>query len=336
MRGSPLIPEIPCMSLKPRSPAPLRVVFVGASGFGYRAMQHLCKLPECQISGVITSKRTFSISYNQAGVTNVLHQDFTTAKQEYGLPVYVMQERMAEPELIAQIKTWAPDLLLVVGWYHMVPRVLRDICPAFGMHASLLPDYSGGAPLVWSIINGEKETGITLFRMEDGVDNGPILGQARVAIKARDSIADVYSQIEEKGLQLIAKYIPLLASENPTLIPQDEANRRVFPQRAPSDGVIKWDEMNAEQVFNWVRAQTKPYPGAFTLLGSQKLTIWWVEQIEIDSALKPGQAYFEQGQLIVGCRNNTAVKIVESDIDSSESRRLSLKYSKHCRILLGV
>lgn len=324
------------MSIQVRNPASLRVVFVGASGFGYRAMQRLSKLPECQIAGVITSKRTFSISYNRAGVTNVLHQDFSIAKEEFGFPVYVMQERMTEPELIEQIKAWNPDLLLVVGWYHMVPRVLRDICPAFGMHASLLPDYSGGAPLVWSIINGEKETGITLFRMEDGVDNGPILGQARVEIGARDSIADVYARIEEAGLRLVDKHLPQLARNEARLILQDEGKRRVFPQRSPADGLIKWEERDATEVFNFVRAQTRPYPGAFTLLNGEKLSIWWVKPIKCQTVTEPGHVYFEHEHFIVGCRNKSAVEIIDSDMDAENLKTMLLKNSAEESLLLGA
>jgi methionyl-tRNA formyltransferase len=82
---------------------------------------------------------------------------------------------MNEPGLFQTVTSWNPDAFLVAGWYHMIPKIWRNLAPAYGLHASLLPDYSGGAPLVWAMINGETKTGVTLFQMDDGVDSGPIV-----------------------------------------------------------------------------------------------------------------------------------------------------------------
>ena len=84
---------------------------------------------------------------------------------------------MNESLLIEKVNAWKPDLFIVVGWYHILPKSWRNLAPAYGMHASLLPNYSGGAQLFWAMINGEKKTGITLFKMDDGIDSGPIVGQ---------------------------------------------------------------------------------------------------------------------------------------------------------------
>ena len=87
----------------------------------------------------------------------------------------------------------------------MVPKSWREIAPAYGLHASLLPKYGGGAPLVWAIINGEKETGITPFQMDDGVDSGPIAGQIQEPIKTGDTIATLYARIEQSGVGVVAR-----------------------------------------------------------------------------------------------------------------------------------
>ena len=92
---------------------------------------------------------------------------------------------MRDPALLEKVACWKPEAFLVSGWYHMVPRKWRALAPAYGLHASLLPDYSGGAPLVWAMIKGEEKTGITLFQLGDGVDDGPILGQAETPIRSR-------------------------------------------------------------------------------------------------------------------------------------------------------
>lgn len=147
---------------------------------------------------------------------------------------------MKDPELFSKVSSWQPDAFLVAGWYHMIPLEWRELASAYGLHASMLPDYSGGAPLVWAIINGEKQTGITLFKMDGGVDSGPIAAQISEPIFHDDTIATLYARIEECGLKLIRNALPALAKGDLLLQEQDERHRRIFPQRSPEDGLISW------------------------------------------------------------------------------------------------
>ena len=96
----------------------------------------------------------------------------------------------------------------------MIPKRWRELAPAYGLHASLLPDYSGGAPLVWTMINGESETGTTLFKMDSGIDSGPIVGQKAEPIWNDDTIATIYERIESREIELIERYLPLLAFDS--------------------------------------------------------------------------------------------------------------------------
>ena len=157
----------------------MRVVFIGASKFGLRCLDLLIQQPDCQIVGVVTAPQKFSISYRPEGVTNVLYSDIDAYCRENRLECFIIHEGMQSPALMSTIQVWKPDIFIVSGWYHMIPKALRDLAPAYGLHASLLPDYSGGAPLVWAMINGESKTGITLFKMAGGVDNGPLLAKPK-------------------------------------------------------------------------------------------------------------------------------------------------------------
>ncbi len=251
----------------------LRVVFIGSSRFGLRCLEALAAIPNVTCTGVITNPETFAISYAKEGVKNVLHANVAQYAQAQDIPVYTMQKNMQEPELMAHLSVCKPDIILVVGWYHMVPRSIIETVPTYGMHASLLPDYSGGAPLVWAIINGEKETGITLFQFADGVDNGPVLGQLKTPIGNADTIKTLYDRIEDLGLELLRAQLPLLQQGTAKLTVQDESKRRLFPQRKPEDGRIDWNKP-ADAVYDFIRAQTRPYPGAFTMIGEDKLSIW--------------------------------------------------------------
>lgn len=251
----------------------MRVVFVGASEFGLRCLGEIGGLPGISVAGVVTNPKTFPISYSKAPVTNVLHADFVAWANSRNLPCFEMLHGMSDPFLLEWVRALTPQLFIVVGWYHLLPRSLREIAPAVGLHASLLPDYSGGAPLVWAMINGETETGISLFQLADGVDSGPVYGQVREEIRAGDTIATLYARIEQRGLELLRTHLPRIARGEAVPWLQDESRRRVFPQRSPLDGRIAWDR-DAGFIVRFIRAQTRPYPGAFTTLAGDPLTIW--------------------------------------------------------------
>ena len=251
----------------------MRIVFIGSTKFGMRCMHEALELIDCELVGVVTAPQTFAISYRPEGVFNVLHADIASYCRLNNIPYSVMQHSMNDERLIGLVRSWQPEIFLVAGWYHMVPKSWRTLAPAYGLHASLLPDYSGGAPLIWAIINGEERTGLTLFQLGDGVDDGPIVGQAETQISYDDTIGTLYSRIEEMGIELINKHLPQIARGSAKLIPQDESKRRVFPQRGPCDGRIDWS-LRAHQIYNFIRAQTKPYPGAFTTWQGKELSIW--------------------------------------------------------------
>ena len=278
----------------------MRIVFIGSSHFGLLCLKKILSIECCQVVGLVTAPKTFTISYCPEGVTNVSHADIYSYSTSRNLPCITLKQGMKDPSLLEQVTAWKPDIFVVVGWYHMLPKKWRILAPAYGFHASLLPDYSGGAPLVWSIINGEKKTGITLFRFSDGIDNGPIVAQEPVLIKSEDTIATLYQRIETVGLKILEENLPFIASNSHVLKYQDESKRRLFPQRKPEDGKINW-YLSAKNIYDFIRAQTKPYPGAFSLFRSKKLTIWDGSIHEkSQSILLPGEIRLRHGSVIVG------------------------------------
>ena len=281
----------------------LNIVFVGSSNFGLKCLQACLELPQIEITGVVTAPRIFPISYRPSGVTNVLHADLAEFAQTNAIPVLTMQRKMDEAGLLDLVKQWQPQAFLVAGWYHMIPKKWRDLAPAYGLYASLLPDYSGGAPLVWAMINGETKTGITLFQMDDGVDSGPIAGQKEEPIYADDTIASLYSRIEQNGLALVKEILPSMASGELQLERQDEGQRRIMRQRAPEDGLIDWNQ-EAQCIDRFVRAQTRPYPGAFSKLNGKQMHIWSAKVVQGGFHLELGQVLFHEDSYKVGCRKD--------------------------------
>lgn len=278
----------------------MRIVFIGASTFGLKCLRATNAIAGCEVVGALTAPRKFSISYRPEGVENVLYADISYFCHTMKIACFMIKKGMNDLQLLNEISCLKPDAFLVAGWYHMLPRTWREIAPAYGLHASLLPDYSGGAPLVWAIINGETKTGITFFKFADGVDNGPIVGQSATPIADDDTIATLYKRIERLGVQLITAHLPRLAAGNAELTVQDESKRRIFPQRSPEDGLIDWTK-SSQEIYNFIRAQTRPYPGAFTFWKGEKLTIWESRIINehIASSGTPGEVIYDRNRLLV-------------------------------------
>ena len=293
----------------------MNIVFIGASHFGLQCLQKIMGLNECSVTGVVTAPQTFSISYSKAGVKNILHADISKFCEDKNIPYEMMDNSMSDPELLEKVKAWKPDIFIVSGWYHMVPKSWRKVAPAYGLHASLLPDYSGGAPLVWAIINGEEKTGISLFQFADGVDNGPLVAQNSTPITNEDTIKTLYDRIESLGIKLLEENLPKLANGTVQLSIQNEEKRRLFPQRCPDDGLIDWS-WPALRIYNFIRAQTKPYPGAYTINNNSKMKIWSClvsdKQFTEHSI---GELILKDGTIFVPCGENTAIQIIESSIE---------------------
>ena len=193
----------------------------------------------------------------------------------------------------------------------MVLRKWRDLAPAYGLHASMLPDYSGGATLVWAMINGELKIGITLFQMDEGVDSGPIAGQRVEPVYLHGTIATLYARIEDRGLDLLKEVLPRLATGTLKLQAQDESRRRIFPQRALEDGWISWDQ-SAVFIDRLIRAQTRPYPGAYTSLRGRPLHSWRASIVsEVDIIAPGGQLMRQERERHLVARGNGAIELKE-------------------------
>lgn len=305
----------------------MNLVLIGASKLSLRCLSACLEVPGLKVVGVVTAPQTFPISYRPEGVSNVLYADVASFAADLGLRSQVLVRSMGDPGLFDAVAAWEPDAFLVVGWYHLIPRRWRELAPAFGLHASLLPDYSGGAPLVWAMINGEKKTGITLFQLDDGVDSGPIAGQKEEIIKPDDTIATLYARIEERGLELLRDSLPQIVAGSLKLLNQDEKHRRVVPQRSPENGRIDWT-LDASYIDRFIRAQTKPYPGAFTTMDGEPLTIWRARVAVTSERTNFGYVTkLSNGNYTVGCKDG-AVAICEISY-----KKKSYAKSRICEVL---
>ncbi len=188
------------------------------------------------------------------------------------------------------IRKLDPDLVFVVGWYQLVhePFIALAREGVFGMHPTLLPRHRGRASIPWALLSGLARTGVTLFEIVDETaDSGAIVGQAVVDIEPDDTATTLFERVAAAHLDLIREYVPQIVARTAPRIPQEPLRASTWPRRRPADGIIDW-ETRAPYLYDWVRAQTRPYPGAFTYLGDEKVVVWRARPVGHDEEAPAG------------------------------------------------
>ena len=269
----------------------MKTIFLGASQLGYDCCRTLLEAGK-EIAHIFTLPQTFSIKYkgeDRRKVTNVLHADLQALGREFGVPVTEMSGKLADH--LDELEKMEPDFILTIGWYHMIPTSVLNLPPkgVAGIHASLLPKFRGNAPLVWAIIEGEGETGVSFFYLGTGVDEGDIIGQKAFSIAEGETIADILEKATEASKEVLLDHYDAIADGTSVADPQNHAQATTYPARRPADGEIDWS-WPVERIRNFIRAQTRPYPGAFTLIEGMKITIWDASVEDLDGLKEQAKA----------------------------------------------
>jgi methionyl-tRNA formyltransferase len=248
----------------------MRILLLGGTDLTLAVARRLTEIG-AKPAGVVHLGETVRISYRPQGLSNVRHADLAGWGVQTATPAISFTDNAAVARFTEEV---GADLLIVAGWYHMVPSELRSRFKrgALGFHASLLPALRGGAPLPWAILSGASETGMTLFELGDGIDDGPIYGQRHIAVGPRTTVGDLVAAAEAAALDLVGECLPGIAAG--TLAPRAQSGTPSYGlQRAPDDGRLEW-RRSAVDLDRLVRAVGKPYPGAFAELGGERITIW--------------------------------------------------------------
>lgn len=226
-----------------------------------------------------------------------------------GLDMTLAANAAAANEAIAGER---PDLVVVCGWYFLIPPAVLATSRFLGIHNSLLPKYRGGAPLVWALINGERRVGSSLFGFTPGMDDGPIYLQVAVEPDPDDTIGSVLAALEQCFVaELLGVWPGIISGENPG-VEQDHGAATYCGQRMPQDGLVDWHN-DAAQVHDFIRAQSRPYPGAFTRAGDKTIRLWRSRPDERTYFGTPGQVLArEPAYVSVACGNGTAIQILDA------------------------
>jgi len=233
------------------------------------------------------------------------------AALRHGLAVLQPEKIKAEAAL-DEVLALAPDLIVTAAYGQILPKRLLE-APRFGcinVHASLLPKYRGGAPIHKAIVEGEKESGVTIMYMVEALDAGDMLAEVVVPIEERDTVGSLHDKLAAAGAALLIDTVPRLMAGELAAEPQDHAAATFAPNIKRTDERIDWTR-TAEQIYNQVRG-LNPWPVAFTTCGGKVWKIWWVEKLAAGSEGKePGTIVArEEDGLVVACGSG-AVKITE-------------------------
>jgi len=233
----------------------MRLVFIGSGEFGMESLKWLGPSKHEVLEVITQPARPFGRG-RKLKATPICR----LAKELY-LPVQETAQ-INEPEMVNHIRGLNPDILLVIAFGQRIgPKLLRQSqFRTINLHGSLLPKYRGAAPINWAIINGEKETGITLIEMDENWDTGDMLGRKTTVINPRETAGELHDRLAQLGPDLLNDVLDQIASGKNTPQKQDESQATPAPKLYKADGVIHWSE-SAENIRNQVHGMW-PWPGA--------------------------------------------------------------------------
>ena len=236
--------------------------------------------------------------------------------RERGIPVH-LPANVNVPPWPDAIRAARPDFLFSFYYRSMLSAEILSlprVC-AMNLHGSLLPRYRGRAPVNWVLVNGETETGVTLHLMTEKPDAGDIVGQAAVPIAFEDTALTLFGKLEKAAKSLLSGLLPRIAAGDIPRRPNEIGKGSYFGGRKPEDGRIDWTRP-AVEIYNLVRAVTRPYPGAFSFLGSEKLLVWGAKPVSEEGLVRD----VPPGKLVPGAAPPAAAETGPGD--AGRRRRL--------------
>jgi len=262
----------------------MRIIFMGTPDFAVASLEALIQSGE-QVVAVVT------VPDKPAGRGQKIHESAVKIfAAQHNIPV-LQPVKLRDEAFLTELKSFQADLQVVVA-FRMLPEMVWNM-PKFGtinVHASLLPQYRGAAPINHAIINGEKESGVTTFLLQHEIDTGNILLSKKVAIKETDNAGDLHDKLMVAGAETLLQTIEQLKAGTLQPKPQDDliaaASLKHAPKIFKEDCKINWDQPTA-QIYNFIRGLS-PYPAAFTLLNDKVLKIYRTEKELVNTPTIPG------------------------------------------------
>ncbi|NGO86192.1 methionyl-tRNA formyltransferase [Streptomyces sp. 196(2019)] len=269
----------------------MRVVMFGYQTWGHRTLQALLD-SEHDVVTVVTHPRS------EHAYEKIWSDSVADLAEKHGIPVIIRNR--PDGELLDRLKEVAPDIIVANNWRTWIPPEIYNL-PAHGtlnIHDSLLPAYAGFSPLIWALINGEPEVGVTAHLMDEELDAGDIVVQRSVAVGPTDTSTDLFHRTVDLIAPVTTEALGLIASGRTEFTPQDRSRASFFHKRAEEDIRIDWN-WPAEDLERLIRAQSAPYPSAFTFHKGQRLDVLAAVVSEGRYGGTPGRIFYREGDGVV-------------------------------------
>ena len=308
----------------------LRIVFMGTPEFAVPSLRALVEGGYNVVAVVTTPDKP-------AGRGQKLHEsDVKIAARELGLPI-LQPEKLRDPEFIEAMQALQPDLGIVIA-FRMLPEVIWAMpkLGTFNLHASLLPQYRGAAPINWAIINGESETGVTTFLLNHEIDKGAIIGQIRTPIGEEDNIGTMYDRLMTIGTGLVVETVERIAAGDIEPVEQmhiDESTLRPAPKIFKEDCCIDWNR-NGLDIVNFVRGLS-PYPAAWTPMSGEGVQPLTAKIFSAKFIPAGGESCGECGDILSDGKSYIRVRCADGQVEIGELQIAGKKRMAVKELLLG-
>lgn len=287
----------------------MKTVFMGTPEFAVPSLKALIESGE-EVVAVVTQT-----DKPKGRGLEVISPPTKVLSEKHSIPV-LQPQKIRTDEFFNNIKNLNPDLICVVAYGKILPKNILDIPPygCINVHASLLPKYRGAAPINWAIIRGERVTGITTMKMDEGMDTGDMLLKREMTIDDEDTGETLSGKLSEMGAEVLIETIKLLKEGRLNPIPQDHSQATYAPMLKKEDGNIDWKK-SAEEIRNLIRG-TLPWPGAYTTLEGKLLKIYKARATKDSGRL--GEVIKSNSEILRAATGIGALDILEIQIEGGK------------------
>lgn len=292
----------------------MQILFMGTPSFAVPSLQLLIE-HKYEIPAVVTTP--------DKPRGRGQHVSFTPVKEfalQKGIPV-LQPETTRDPKFIAEIRRIHPDLIVVVA-YRILPKEVYTIprLGSFNLHASLLPKYRGAAPINWAIINGESETGVTTFFLQEAVDTGTMILQKRIPIGPDETAGDLHDRLSAAGADIVLQTVRLVERGEAQTSRQDDAQATAAPKLFKEQCRINWTKTD-KQIHDFVRGLS-PHPTAWTMFGGKMIKIYRTA-IDAGAPAEPGTIVESDAHKLAVATGRGTIAVLE--IQQEGKRRLHIE-----------
>lgn len=286
----------------------MKIAFIGGVKYSYELLSVILK-DGWNVSIVFSYDESKKIFYSDIA-------SFDDLTKSNGIK-HIKVMNINDPENIKILQKEKPDLILVMGWSQLLKKEIIKIptLGVIGSHPTELPKYKGRAPIPWTILKDLKQSALTFFYIDEGVDDGDILDQRSFSVTGLDDSSTLYKKMTSFGEKMLLENLPLIENKSAHRKKQDNSKFiEIWPKRTKEDGKINWNETCIE-IHKLIRATTYPYPGAFTNFKNKELIIWKSNYFD-DSICEPGVIKQIHDEFILVGTGYGTIKILEVSHDN--------------------